>query len=63
MQQLPDLLNRLRIATDQQRPDIVINQAFDGQRPIGKGRAAQTIETRLVGIDPHNNKIDPLGGG
>ena len=61
--QLPEFLDRLGVAADQQRFEILFDKAFDGDMPVGKSRAAQPVQAGLVGIHPHDHQIDALRRG
>ena len=61
--QLPQFLNAIGIPTDQQRPQVFLDQAFDGEVAVGKGRAAQTNQAGLVGFNLHHEQVDAFRRG
>ena len=63
MHELPQLLDGARIAADEQRPQVLLDQALHRQVPVGEGGAAETDQARLVGLDLDHHEVDALGCG
>src|SRR5471030_2919824 len=63
MHQLPEFFDRFGIPTDQERPEILLDQTFDRDMPVSKGRAAESIQAILVGLKFHDNQVDAFRRG
>jgi hypothetical protein len=60
---LPDVLDLVDVAPDQERLQVLVERRLDDQRALGEGRAAPADQARLGRLDLHHDQPNPGGRG
>ncbi len=63
MHELPEFLDGLGIAADEQRTQVFLDKALHHEMAVREGGTTETIEARLVGFDLDDDEIDTLWRG
>src|SRR5207248_1321180 len=60
---LPDVLDVVRIATDHEGTEVLLDRGDHGKRPLRKGRAPEAIESGLAGQNLYYDQANPIWRG
>ena len=60
---LPDVLDLVDVAADQERLQILLDRGLHDQRALGEGRAAPADQPGLGRLDLHDDEADPVRRG
>ncbi len=60
---LPDVLDLVDVAPDEERLQVLLDRRLDDQRALGEGGAAPADQSRLGRLDLHHDQPDPVGRG
>ena len=60
---LPDVLDLVGVAADEERLQVLLDGGLDDQRALGEGGAAEAVQARLAGHDLDDDEADAVGRG
>ena len=60
---LPDVLDLVDVAADQERPQILVDRRFDDERALRERGTAPAHQAGLGGLHLHQHQPDPVGCG
>jgi hypothetical protein len=62
IRRLPDVLDVVRVAADEERPQVVLDRGHDRERALRERRAPDAPETRVARLDLHDHEPDAVRG-